>query len=254
MSVIHRKSTARGGSAPELSPGASRKVSGSRVKFAQRPARNALESPGDAALPPQPEHEHFLGSRVRRIRIDKDWTLSELARRSGISVSTLSKVENHKISLAYDNIIKLANGLGVEVAELFAANALHVANSRRSIVRGSEGKLLSTPNYDYFYLGTDIVKKRMIPIYTRIKCHDIKEFGDFLQHSGEEFIYVLEGAVEVHTASYSPLVLRTGEGVYLDSTMPHAYISVGPDDALVLGVCSSPEEPSSRSSSRTFHE
>lgn len=194
-------------------------------------------------MPRQADGERILGSRVRRLRSDKDWTLSELARRSGISVSTLSKVENHKISLAYDNIIKLARGLEVEVAELFAGHATHAANSRRSIARQSEGKLMSTPNYDYYYLSTDIIKKRMIPIYTRIKCRRIEDFGEFLQHSGEEFIYVLEGAIEVHTASYSPAVIKAGEGVYLDSTMPHAYISVGPEDAVVLGVCSSPEEP-----------
>lgn len=195
------------------------------------------------------ESEHFLGSQVLRIRTERGWTLSDLARRSGISVSTLSKVENHKISLTYDNIIKLAAGLEVEVAELFAATSSHFANSRRSIDRLPHSKLLSTRNYDYFYLSTDLVKKRMLPILTRIKCRNISEFGAFLQHAGEEFIYVLEGEVEVHTAAYAPTVLRPGEAVYLDSMMPHAYISVGVEEAVVLGVCTSPEpsleEPSS---------
>ncbi len=184
-----------------------------------------------------------LGARLRALRRARGWTLAEVAERSGISQSTLSKVENQQLSLTYDNIIRLAGGLDVDVSELFAESGISIANSRRSVTRHGEGRLQSTRNYDYFYLGADLANKRMLPIYTTIKCHDIAEFGPLIQHTGEEFIYVLRGAIEVHTEHYAPVRLDEGDGVYIDSTMAHAYISVSADDALVLGVCAPLGEP-----------
>lgn len=178
-----------------------------------------------------------LGLRLRALRRAKGWTLAEVAAKSGISQSTLSKVENQQLSLTYDNIIRLADGLGIDPSELFADPAASGANSRRSIARRASGRLQATRNYDYYYLAADLAKKRMLPIYTTIKCHDIARFGPLVKHSGEEFIYVLKGAIEVHTEHYAPVRLEAGDGVYIDSTMGHAYISVSREDAIVLGVC-----------------
>ena len=178
-----------------------------------------------------------LGARLRELRRARGWTLAEVAGRSGISQSTLSKVENQQMSLTYDNIIRLAEGLDVDPSELFAEAGQSVANSRRSVTRHGEGRLQATKNYDYYYLGADLANKRMLPIYTIIKCHDIAAFGPLVQHSGEEFIYVLRGAIEVHTEHYAPVRLEQGDGIYIDSTMQHAYISASKEDALVLGIC-----------------
>jgi len=178
-----------------------------------------------------------LGARLRELRRARGWTLAEVAARSGISQSTLSKVENQQMSLTYDNIIRLADGLDVDPSELFAEAGQSVANSRRSVARHGEGRLQATKNYDYYYLAADLANKRMLPIYTLIKCRDIAEFGPLVQHSGEEFIYVLRGAIEVHTEHYAPVRLDEGDGVYIDSTMAHAYVSVSKEDAFVLGIC-----------------
>jgi hypothetical protein len=53
---------------------------------------------------------------------------------------------------------------------------------------------------------------------------------------------VLEGTIEVHLQFYTPVVLTAGQGIYIDSTMGHAYLAKDCESALVLGVCSS-EEP-----------
>ena len=87
----------------------------------------------------------------------------------------------------------------------------------------------------------------MVPILVRVKARSIEEFGDLLRHSGEEFIYVLEGTIEVHTAVYEPVVLKAGESIYLDSSMGHAYISVGEGQAKILGVYSGADPNLSRS-------
>jgi hypothetical protein len=54
---------------------------------------------------------------------------------------------------------------------------------------------------------------------------------------------VLQGPVEIHTEFYEPIVLQTGESIYIDSTMGHAYVAPrGHEEALVLGVCSSADD------------
>src|SRR3546814_4815613 len=54
---------------------------------------------------------------------------------------------------------------------------------------------------------SDLRQKRMIPILTRIRAHSAREFGELVRHQGEEFIYVLEGRIEVHSEYYDPVAL-----------------------------------------------
>jgi quercetin dioxygenase-like cupin family protein len=82
----------------------------------------------------------------------------------------------------------------------------------------------------------------MVPILTRIRSKNIDDFGAPLRHKGEEFIFVLEGTIEVHLQFYNPVSLTAGQSIYIDSTMGHAYIAKDCDSALVLGICSS-EDP-----------
>jgi mannose-6-phosphate isomerase-like protein (cupin superfamily) len=79
----------------------------------------------------------------------------------------------------------------------------------------------------------------MVPILTRIRARSLEEFGELIRHQGEEFLYVLEGCVEVHLQFYTPLTLQVGQGAYIDSTMGHAYIAKDCESALVMAVCSS---------------
>lgn len=98
--------------------------------------------------------------------------------------------------------------------------------------------IVETENYEYNYLFSDLSNKHMLPILTRIKGRSIAEFGPLLSHAGEEFIFVLEGRIKVHTQHYEPVELLQGHGIYIDSTMGHAYVNAGDGEAVVLGVCS----------------
>jgi transcriptional regulator with XRE-family HTH domain len=183
-----------------------------------------------------------LGENLKSLRQRHGWTLQEVSRQTGVAVSTLSKVENDQMSLTYDKLLQISEGLGLSLAEFLAADEPEIAGlARRSVNRKEDGLRQTTPNYDYLYLSTDITRKRMIPVLTRIRARSLADFGPLLRHSGEEFIFVLEGAIEVYTEHYQPIRLETGESTYIDSDMGHAYIAVGRKDALVLGVCSSPQ-------------
>ena len=186
-----------------------------------------------------------LGRILRDLRNHRGWTLREMSERSGIPVSTLSKVEHDRLTLAYDKLLQLSQKLHIRISELFAEGepAEEGVTARRSIGRIDDSVRVTTPNYDYYYLCTELRRKRMIPILTRMRAKSLSEFGDLVRHSGEEYIHVLEGGIVVHTEFYDPVILHTGEGIYIDSNMGHAYVAdEGCDEALVLGVCSSADE------------
>ena len=188
-----------------------------------------------------------LGSLVRSLRARNGWTLKEMSERIDIPVSTLSKVEHDRLTLTYDKLLQLSQRLNIRMSELFAdpgePNEPTAVTARRSVGRLDDAVRVNTKNYDYYYLCTELRRKRMIPVYTHIRAKSVEEFGELVRHSGEEFIYVLDGAVEVHTEFYDPVVLHAGESIYIDSNMGHAYVAAeGCDEALVLAVCSSADE------------
>ena len=184
-----------------------------------------------------------LASVMRGIRARKGWTLKQMSERSGIPVSTLSKVEHDRLTLSYDKLQQVSERLKIPMSDLFAETQSRdeqKVTGRRSIGRIEDAVQVTTDNYDYHYLCTDLRQKRMIPIVTRIRARSAAEFGDLVKHHGEEFIYVIEGSIEVHTEFYDPVILSEGQSIYLDSSMGHAYVAAeGCDEAVVLGVCSS---------------
>jgi transcriptional regulator with XRE-family HTH domain len=186
-----------------------------------------------------------LGAALRQLRREKAWTLADVSQRTGFSVPTLSKVENERLSLSYDKLIRLSEGLGIDISQLFAPvggeHSPRAITGRRSVNRLGEGELVATRNYDYRYLSADVTRKKFIPILTDVHARSLEEFGELVTHAGEEFILVLEGEIEVHTELYAPLILSKGESAYIDSGMGHAYIAHGAGPCRILGVCSASE-------------
>jgi transcriptional regulator with XRE-family HTH domain len=185
------------------------------------------------------------GAMLKKLRIQRGWTLKEVSSRTGYPVSTLSKIENDRVSLTYDKLTRISAGLEIDFSSLFGAQeaapegaALH---GRRSITRTGEGRSIESKNYFHLYPATELLNKRLIPIIVEIRARSLEEFGELVRHSGEEYVYVLEGEVEVHTSAYAPVRLRAGDSIYFDSTMGHAYIAASSGPCRVLGVCSGTE-------------
>jgi transcriptional regulator with XRE-family HTH domain len=187
-----------------------------------------------------------LGHLLRNLRARNGWTLKEMSERSGIPISTLSKVEHDRLTLTYDKLLQLSQRLRIRMSELFAESSEPdetKVTARRSIGQIERAVRVTTPNYDYHYLCTELRRKRMIPIITTIRAKSLAEFGDLVRHSGEEYVYVLKGRIEVHTEFYDPVLLGEGESIYIDSNMGHAYLAApGCDEATTIGICSSAEE------------
>jgi transcriptional regulator with XRE-family HTH domain len=186
-----------------------------------------------------------LGALIHLVRERNGWTLREMSDQVGIPLSTLAKVEADKLSLTYDKLQQLTSRLGMTMTEFLGQQESstrtppgQVVTARRSLTAEESSIRMETANYEYEYLCADLREKRMVPILARVRAHDISEFGEPLRHEGEEFIYVLEGSIEVHLQFYTPVVLKAGQGIYIDSTMGHAYVAKDCESALVLAVCS----------------
>jgi transcriptional regulator with XRE-family HTH domain len=184
---------------------------------------------------------------LRALRQRNRWTLKEMSARTGIPLSTLAKVEHDRLTLTYDKLLQLSQRLNMRMSDLFSEaegdGGGAPITARRSIGRLGDAVRVDTPNYAYFYMCPDLRRKRMVPVVTRVLARSLEEFGELVHHPGEEYIYVLQGPVAIHTEFYEPVVLQTGESIYIDSTMGHAYVlPKGQDQALVLGVCSSAED------------
>ncbi len=211
--------------------------------MAARPAKRAAKARTAGKTPARPT----LGSLLRALRVRNGWTLKQMSERTGIPFSTLSKVEHDRLTLTYDKLQQLGERLNMRMSELFAEPE-EAAETQRVMARLSVGTIdksvqINTKNYDYYYLNPELRRKRMVPIVSRIRAKSVEEFGELVRHSGEEWFYVIEGKVEIHTEFYDVITLNAGEASYIDSTMGHAYIlAEGCDEALIIGACSSAEE------------
>jgi mannose-6-phosphate isomerase-like protein (cupin superfamily) len=148
--------------------------------------------------------------------------------------------------LTYDKLARIATALEIDIAQLFTPHAVvgltgAMISGRRSITRAGEGQSIETDTYHYLYPASDLLKKRFVPMIGELHARSIEEFGELIRHVGEEYAMVLEGAVELHTELYAPVLLNKGDSIYFDSGMGHAYIAAAPGPCRVLAICSGPE-------------
>src|SRR5580700_765243 len=185
------------------------------------------------------------GAVLKALRRKHGWTLAQVSQRTGLTTSTLSKIENDKMSLTFDKLARLSSGLQIDISALFrGANGEDTqsgVNGRRSIVRAGEGKAIETKNYSHLYPAWDLLNKTIIPIVAELHARSLEEFGELIRHPGEEYAYVLEGEVDLYTSLYAPVRLKTGDSIYFDSGMGHAYIAASDGPCRVLSLCSAPE-------------
>ncbi len=185
-----------------------------------------------------------LGKLLRDRRAHHGWTLADVSSMTGISTSTLSKIENGLLSPTFDKVLQLSRGLGVEIADLLDPPVTEdrspaVVVGRRSVSRHYEGQQLDTKYYTYRYLCSDVAHKRIIPIYIEVRAKTIEQAGEMTSHVGEEFVHVLKGKVMLFSEYYEPIRLDAGDSVYLDSTMKHAYTSLTEEPSEIMITCSS---------------
>jgi transcriptional regulator with XRE-family HTH domain len=195
------------------------------------------------------------GETLRSVRRSNNWTLAEVAARAGIALSTLSKIEIGQISPTYEQLMRLSASLNIDVAELFTRRGKDTVSvptgGRRSINRLNVGEVIETDTRVQRYLSTDMLNKQVTPIVSEVRARSLEEFGEFMHHPGEEFLYVIEGRLALYTDAYAPVILEPGESSYFESAMGHAYVAHECERVRFLCICTVPAE--SRNSATPSH-
>ena len=188
-------------------------------------------------------HTNQIGARLKEIRRKLDRTLAQVSQMTGVSISNLSKIENNQSSPSFDIMKRICDGLGVSIEDFVRPGTKNVVSGRKTTTRESEGDHFTSGQYDYRAHASELSHKAMVPLEIRVRARSVDEFDHWSQHRGEEFVYVLSGAIEIYTEHYAAFRLERGESAYFDSSMRHLYVSVSREDARVLSVSHDPGSP-----------
>jgi transcriptional regulator with XRE-family HTH domain len=186
-----------------------------------------------------------VGAAVRARRMAAGLSLSELADRIDVALSTMSKIETGKLPTSFERLDSISRALGVDIAEFLGEGGVAPAprsplsfGMRRSVTEPGEGTLVDAGGYLEWFLAPDLLNKAFQPLIAEILLEKIEDYGPFTQHVGEEFNYVLEGEVEFHTDIYAPVRLKAGASIYFDAEMKHAHLRVGKERCRLLAILS----------------
>lgn len=178
-----------------------------------------------------------FSNRVRQIRRDRGLTIQEVADRSGLAVSTISKIERNLMAPTYDRFSQLALGLGVDLSHLFAAAGTDFKTGAFEVSRPGDEGYLETENYTYEMLFPNLSGRMMTPMLGTLKPQEEARFDRMVSHPGEEFLFVIEGEVVVKSKGQPDVRLKAGESLYFDSGRGHLYASALNQPARILCVC-----------------
>lgn len=173
---------------------------------------------------------------LKSLRQARDLTLSKLAVQSGLSVSTLSRIESGQLSPTFETLEKICSGLGIGMNAFFSAGQTSSLSGWRSLTRKGQGRIVETPHYRLELLCDDVVAKHALVFRAEILARDLADFDGLQHHMGQEQIVVQSGNVRVFTEHYAPVDLAPGDSFAFDSAMGHALISLSDAPAEVLWV------------------
>lgn len=172
-----------------------------------------------------------LGARLRRERMRRGFSLSDVANQVGVSVGFLSALERSGTSASVGTLRKLANFYSSNILSFFGN-----ANGGSPVVRPGDRRVLGAgPGVRMELLATgDLV---MEPHLFRIAPG--RGSGEAYTHEGEEFLYVLRGELEI-ALDGKKYRLKAGDSLYFDSSTPHHWINPGKRNAEILWINTPP--------------
>ncbi|MBW1689800.1 MAG: XRE family transcriptional regulator [Deltaproteobacteria bacterium] len=177
-----------------------------------------------------------VGGNVREIRERKGLSLRDISQRTGLAVELLSEIEEGTVAPPLGTIIKLAKALEMKTGYFISGTE----ELPYTIMRKDNRKLISRYNakesdkygYEFYSLAPYKKNRHMEPFIVTLEPSDIEELT---AHDGQEFIYVLEGTMEVRLADETHL-LEPGDAIYYDSTVPHLVKCHGSTTTKILAV------------------
>ncbi len=184
-----------------------------------------------------PPTEIKVGEKIKALRESRGFSLKDVADRTGFSTALISQIENHLISPPLGALIKIARGLDFEIGKFFGQSGTSPFTIVRRDERTPTSRVVSKEGvrygYSYESLAPDKVNRKMEPFLVTLE--PMAKKGLPYSHEGEEFLFVIEGRVEIQLENYTD-VLDTGDSVYYDSTVPHRVSCADDTPAKIVAV------------------
>lgn len=173
-----------------------------------------------------------LSAKLKTLREMKGYTLKQTAEISGLSIGFISQVERGQTDPSLSSLKKLSAALGVKMGDLFEQDSgVHV------LVKKGEGNILYVNSSVYCELLAASFNKTMEPMIKFIAPGADSGLVD--PHTGEEFIWVIEGELQVMLGD-TVYMLHSGDSVFFQANQPHAWKNIGEGLCRALWVTSPP--------------
>lgn len=188
----------------------------------------------DGPRVPRRQQGSMLGPRLRALRLARALTLAQAAARSGVSVSFLSALEKGDSGVSVATLRRVLSLYGTSLAELTSSRVL----SPRQLTRAGKRKTVAG-RFD----GVRIEQLADGPVLMEAQVFEVAPGGGSqggYSHEGEEFVYVLEGLLEVKLSGAKAYRLRPGDSLYYTSTTEHSWGNPGRKAARLIWVNTPP--------------
>ncbi len=178
-----------------------------------------------------------VGARVRAVRERRGLSLRDIVQRTGIDEGTLAAIEDGSIAPPLGSIIKLAKALEMKMGYFISGEQ----NKPFTIVRHNDRRLVSRHDsqkgeqygYEFESLAPHKRDRHMEPFLVTLDPAETEE--ERSSHDGQEFIFVLQGRMEVRLGEEIH-ILDPGDAIYYDSTVPHLVKCHGDKSTKILAV------------------
>lgn len=176
-----------------------------------------------------------VGARLRFVRMRHDLSQRTLAKRAGVTNSSISLIESNRMSPSVGVLKRILDGIPIGLSEFFAVEperpnqAFYQADELVEIGRG--GISYRQVGKSLFGRSLQILKERYAPGTDTGRVP--------LVHKGEEGGIVLAGRLEV-TVDGERRILGPGDAYYFESNLPHRFRCVGPKPCEVISACTPP--------------
>ena len=189
--------------------------------------------------------EKHIGERIKRLRLKKSMGLVELGKHTGLSASFLSQLETGRVVPTLRNLARIAMVFSKDLSYFFETEpqSMFRVHRRKDRVRLPQTGV-EEPTYFFESLGYMVPDRHMDPYFAQFVPLEKNPEPRAHMHPGFEFLYVLDGALELHHGDHH-CTLEQGDAVYFDASTPHSYVCSGkrPADALIVTMHQAPPAP-----------
>jgi transcriptional regulator with XRE-family HTH domain len=174
-----------------------------------------------------------IAIRLRGLRDAMDWSEETLAAKVGVTADHIRNYELGHVEIPASFLTDVAHATGVSLTELITGTDAHLNNY--AITLKDQGlSVRRRKDYDYWNLAARMDNRVMEPFLVRVPPKEQKDLT-FNSHNGQEFIYMLEGRLELWMGDKAH-ILSPGDSIIFDSHIPHALRGLDGKDALFLDV------------------